>query len=60
MHDYGMDFFYNYFEDYLWENAGFNKENCYVWSNKIGWGQFHSAVVAASEAEKKYIWVLIC
>ena len=26
MHDYGMSFCYNYFEDDCWGNAGFNLE----------------------------------
>lgn len=40
MHDYGMSFCYNYFEDDCWGNAGFNLGNGYVWSNKIGWNAF--------------------
>lgn len=27
MHEYGMDFYYNYFEDDCWENAGFSVKN---------------------------------
>lgn len=50
----GMDFHYNYFEDDSWENAGFNKKRCEVWSNKIGWSAFHRAVVAAYVLEEQY------
>lgn len=50
----GMDFYYNYFEDDCWENAGFNNENCCVWSNKIGWRHFHMVVVAAYVLEELY------
>lgn len=54
MESTGMDFFYNYFEDARWENAGFNSETCHVWSNKIGWSHFHSTVVAAYVLEEQY------
>ncbi|MBQ8803928.1 MAG: hypothetical protein IJZ53_09855 [Tyzzerella sp.] len=47
MRESSMDFYYNYFEDDCWENAGFNRGNRSVWSNKIGWSHFHTAVVAA-------------
>lgn len=50
----GMKFHYNYFEDDVWENAGYNREGNYVWSNKIGWSQFHNAVVAAYTLEEQY------
>ena len=50
----GMDFYYNYFEDAQWENAGFNKKSNHVWSNKIGWSHFHRAVVAAYVLEEQY------
>ncbi|MCM1252068.1 MAG: hypothetical protein NC321_04545 [Clostridium sp.] len=55
MHEYGMDFYYNYFEDDFWENAGFNIKDNRVWSGKIGWRQFHRAVVAAYVLEELYI-----
>ena len=50
----GMNFHYNYFEDDVWENAGYNRESNHVWSNKIGWSQFHDAVVAAYTLEEQY------
>ncbi len=50
----GMDFFYNYFEDTRWENAGFDKKTNHVWSNKIGWAHFYTAVVAAYVLEEQY------
>lgn len=55
MHDYGMDFYYNYFEDACWENAGFNSKRGHVWSEKIGWREFHQVVVAAYVLESLYI-----
>lgn len=55
MHDYGMDFYYNYFEDDCWENAGFSLKRGHVWSEKIGWREFHRAVVAAYVLESLYI-----
>lgn len=30
MHERGMDFYYNYFEDDVWENAGFCTKDCCV------------------------------
>lgn len=54
MHEYGMDFYYNYFEDDCWENAGFSIKSNHVWSGKIGWRQFHTAVVAAYVLEELY------
>ncbi|MCM1217442.1 MAG: hypothetical protein NC548_23365 [Lachnospiraceae bacterium] len=54
MHEYGMDFYYNYFEDACWENAGFSIKSNHVWSEKIGWRQFHRAVVAAYVLEELY------
>ncbi len=55
MHDYGMDFYYNYFEDDCWENAGFSSKSGNVWSGKIGWREFHRVVVAAYVLESLYI-----
>ncbi|MCM1188966.1 MAG: hypothetical protein NC541_06680 [bacterium] len=40
MHEYGMDFCYNYFEDSFWENAGFSINSNHVWSEKIGGDAF--------------------
>lgn len=54
MEQAGMNFCYNYFEDDSWENAGFNREKCYVWSNKIGWRHFHKTVTAAYVLEELY------
>ncbi len=55
MHDYGMDFYYNYFEDDCWENAGVSLKTGNVWSEKIGWREFHWVVVAAYVLESLYI-----
>ena len=54
MREYGMDFYYNYFEDACWENAGFSIKHNHVWSGKIGWSCFHRAVVAAYVLEELY------
>ena len=54
MNERGMDFYYNYFEDDYWENAGFNKSRCHVWSNKIGWNCFFKVVVAAHVLQELY------
>lgn len=54
MRENGMDFYYNYFEDDYWENAGFDRENGKVYSEKIGWSYFHRAVVAAYVLEEIY------
>ena len=50
----GMNFFYNYFEDTRWENAGFNRKTNHVWSNKIGWAHFHKTVIAAYVLQEQY------
>ena len=50
MKEEGMNFYYNYFGDESWENAGFNRKGGYVWSNKIGWECFGQTVIAA------YVW----
>lgn len=54
MHKSGMNFVYNYYEDNHWENAGFDRELCCVWSDKIGESQFHMVVVAAYVLEEMY------
>ncbi|MBD5530939.1 MAG: hypothetical protein HDQ98_01880 [Lachnospiraceae bacterium] len=50
-----MNFYYNYFEDDCWENAGFSAERDGVWSNKIGWSDFHHVVVAAYVLQSLYL-----
>jgi len=54
MDDCGMDFYYNYFEEAYWENAGVNKKHCYVRSEKIGWQHFCETVIAAYVLEELY------
>lgn len=54
MHQAEMNFYYNYFEDDCWENAGFSAKKG-VWSNKIGWSDFHHVVVAAYVLESLYL-----
>ncbi len=41
-----LDFTYSYFEKEGWENAGIGRENCSVYSGKIGWRGFNKAVQA--------------
>lgn len=55
MGDKGMDFYYNYFEDDCWESAGFSLKDCSIWSNKIGWREFHRVIVAAYILESLYL-----
>ena len=52
--DEGMNFCYNYFEDDFWENAGFTRESCSVWSGKIGYQQFRNVIVAAYVLQEQY------
>ena len=40
-------FFYNYFEDDVWENAGYYNKNGGVYSEKVGWRNFARAIEAA-------------
>lgn len=47
MDENGIDVFYNYLEDDYWENAGYNKKNMKIWSNKIGWNNFAYTMIAA-------------
>lgn len=55
MRDDGMNFFYNYFEEDFWENAGFDRESLHIWSGKIGWDCLHSVIVAAYVLESLYL-----
>lgn len=38
-----------------WENAGFDKNNCHVYSNKVGWEHFNQVIVAAYMLEELYL-----
>ncbi|MCD8148665.1 MAG: hypothetical protein LUE92_03670 [Clostridiales bacterium] len=49
-----MNFYYNYFEEDSWENAGYNLGRSRVWSNKIGWREFNWTVIAAYVLETLY------
>ncbi|GEM_PF-5636157 len=42
-----LDFFYSYFEDTLFENAGLDLEDQFIYSNKVGGGLFSHVVYAA-------------
>ena len=42
------DFYYNYFEDDSWENAGYMHKDQRFYSNKIGWAEFDDVVTAAN------------
>lgn len=53
--DNGFYFTYNYFEDDIWESAGYNEKKGYFWSNKIGNRQFGLAVVAGYTLEREYL-----
>lgn len=41
-----VHFHYNYFEDDAWETAGFDAEEAYFWSEKIGSAEFCDVVTA--------------
>ncbi len=41
-----VDFYYNYFEEDSWENAGYVYGNQHFYSNKIGSGEFNYVVTA--------------
>lgn len=42
-----VNFWFNYFEDCSWENAGFNAKNSKFYSNKIGSCEFSDVILAA-------------
>ena len=54
MKEDGMSFHYNYFEEDVWENAGFSIARNSVWSNKIGGLAFHRAIVSAYVLQELY------
>ncbi len=41
-----VEFYFNYFEDDVWEDAGFNADTGYFYSNKIGGAEFNDVVTA--------------
>ncbi|MCD7817647.1 MAG: hypothetical protein LUH07_01140, partial [Lachnospiraceae bacterium] len=49
-----IDVRYNYFEDDFWENAGFNKAEHKVYSEKVGWREFDLTVLSAYALEEQY------
>lgn len=49
-----MEFWYNYFEQDSWEEAGYDKERRKVWSNKVGWSKFNRAMCAAYSLQGMY------
>lgn len=55
MYEDGMDFCYNYFDDDIHENAGFDRGGCCVWSEKIGTGASCAIIIAAYVLEALYI-----
>lgn len=48
-------FFYNYFEDDVWENAGYYNKNGGVYSEKVGWRNFARAIEAAYMLQMLYM-----
>lgn len=42
-----VDFWYNYFEERSWENAGFYMDDSYFYSDKIGECEFSDVILAA-------------
>lgn len=51
----GVRFNYNYFEENEWETAGFDKENYYVFSGKLGHEDFLEVMTAAYMLEEQYV-----
>ncbi len=49
-----IDVTYNYFEDDSWENAGFNKAEYKVYSEKAGWREFDLTILSAYALEEQY------
>lgn len=49
-----IDFIYNYFEDSLWENSGFNGKTGHVYSRKVGWSFFNFVMASAYVLESLY------
>lgn len=47
-------FYYNYFEDDVWENAGYSKDDG-VYSDKLGGGEFSRAIEAAYILQSLYM-----
>lgn len=47
-------FSYNYFEEAFWEDAGFNGEDGYFYSNTVGWGPFNWTIKAANILQELY------
>lgn len=45
---------YNYFEEDIWEEAGFDGEGGYFYSNTVGWGPFNWTVKAAHILQELY------
>lgn len=44
---HNVGFYYNYFEDTSWENAGYKYDTQQIYSNKIGSAEFHDVMTAA-------------
>lgn len=49
-----IDFIYNYYEDSLWENSGFNGKTGHVYSRKVGWSFFNFVMASAYVLESLY------
>ncbi|MDO4337963.1 MAG: hypothetical protein Q4C91_07725 [Eubacteriales bacterium] len=49
-----VDFWYNYFEESSWENAGFHMDDSYFYSNKIGGCEFADVILAAYTLYEMY------
>ena len=50
-----VDFWYNYFEESSWENAGFDANDLTFYSNKIGNCEFGDVILAAYMLYEMYI-----
>ena len=45
---------YNYFEDDMWEDAGYNPIKHYVFSNKLGWSTFNNVMATCHMLQELY------
>lgn len=45
---------YNYFEEDMWEDAGYDPKTCCVYSNKVGWSVFNNVMAICHLLEELY------
>ena len=50
-----VSFHFNYFEDEGWETTGFDADQCRLWSEKIGGGEFDAVIMAGYTLYEAYM-----